>query len=38
LPCHTIDHQVNLLWTYLAIDTAELVHQLFVDVQAAGRV
>ena len=35
---HRVDHQVDLVGTDAAVDHRELVHQLGVDVQPAGRV
>ncbi len=35
---HAVDHQVDLLRLDAAIDLPQLLHQLFVDVQSAGRV
>ena len=35
---HRVDHQVHLVGLDAAVDLRQLVHQLFVDVQAAGRV
>ena len=35
---HRVDHQVDLVGTDAAVDLRQLAHQLFVDVQPAGRV
>ncbi len=35
---HSIDHQIDLVGTHAAVDHRELVHQLRVDVQTAGRI
>ena len=37
-PVIAIDDEIHLLGTDLLFDPLELVHQLFVDVQPAGRV
>ena len=35
---HRVDHQEDLVGTDAAVDLGQLAHQLFVDVQAAGRI